>query len=543
VSGYTFTDVQGAHTIAATFSLDHHDVEASAGSGGSISPAGTTSVACGADQAYAIGADPCYSIADVVVDGGSVGAVSGYTFTNVQTTHTIAATFSLDHHAIDASAGTGGSISPSGPTSVGCGADQAYAITANSCYSVADVTVDGGSVGAVSGYTFTNVQTTHTIAATFSLDHHTIDAAAGAGGSISPSGPTSVGCGADQAYAISASSCYSIADVTVDGSSVGVVSGYTFTNVQSAHTIAASFSLNGPYTVSASAGTGGSISPSGAVSVACGATQAFAVTPTPATRSPTSPSTACRRARSPAIPSPTSRARTRSRPRSALNGPYTVTASAGSGGSISPSGAVSVACGATQAFSITANSCRSIANVTVDGVSQGAVAGYTFTNVQGTHTIAATFSVNGPYTVTASAGSGGSISPSGAVSVACGATQAFAVTANACNSIANVTGRRRVAGRRRRLHLHQRPGHAHDRGDVQRERSLHGDRVGRQRWLDLAEWRRVRRLRRDAGVRRDRQRLQLDRQRHRRRRVAGRDRRLYLHQCPGHAHDRGHVQR
>jgi hypothetical protein len=59
---------------------------------------------------------------------------------------------------------------------------------------------------------------------------------------------------------------------------------------------------------------------------------------------------------------------------------------------------VSVACGATQAFAVTASACNSIANVTVDGVSQGAVAGYTFTNVQGTHTIAATFSVNGPYT-------------------------------------------------------------------------------------------------------------------------------------------------
>jgi hypothetical protein len=64
-------------------------------------------------------------------------------------------------------------------------------------------------------------------------------------------------------------------DVAVDGSSIGAVTGYTFTNVHGAHTIAATFSLNGPYTIDASAGTGGTIAPSGAVSVACGADQAF----------------------------------------------------------------------------------------------------------------------------------------------------------------------------------------------------------------------------------------------------------------------------
>jgi hypothetical protein len=40
---------------------------------------------------------------------------------------------------------------------VACGGDQAFAVTTNDCYSIADVAVDGGSVGAVAGYTFTNV--------------------------------------------------------------------------------------------------------------------------------------------------------------------------------------------------------------------------------------------------------------------------------------------------------------------------------------------------------------------------------------------------
>jgi hypothetical protein len=138
-------------------------------------------VNCGAEQAFAISANACYSIADVVVDGSSVGAVSGYTFTNVTADHTISASFALINYTIAASAGTGGSISPSGNVSVGCGSDQAFSISAAACYHILDVTVDGGSVGAVSGYTFTNVQANHTIAASFAQNANTLTAVTGLG--------------------------------------------------------------------------------------------------------------------------------------------------------------------------------------------------------------------------------------------------------------------------------------------------------------------------------------------------------------------------
>src|SRR4029079_19319044 len=100
---------------------------------------GAVSVACGSDQAFAISANDCYSIADVVIDGGSVGPVSGYTFVNVQGSHTIAASFSqAGPYTISASAGPGGSIAPSGPTSVACGGDQASQITRTRCYEICD---------------------------------------------------------------------------------------------------------------------------------------------------------------------------------------------------------------------------------------------------------------------------------------------------------------------------------------------------------------------------------------------------------------------
>jgi chitinase len=69
---------------------------------------------------------------------------------------------------ITASAGSNGSISPSGSVVVNQGANQAFTITPNSGYNVSAVTVDGTNVGAVSTYTFSNVQANHTISATFS---------------------------------------------------------------------------------------------------------------------------------------------------------------------------------------------------------------------------------------------------------------------------------------------------------------------------------------------------------------------------------------
>ncbi len=70
----------------------------------------------------------------------------------------------------------------------------------------------------------------------------------------------------------------------------------------------------------------------------------------------------------------------------------TITAQAGSGGSISPSGTVSVTYNGSQLFYITPNAGYQIDHVVVDGVSQGAPATYSFTNIVVNHTITAYFS-------------------------------------------------------------------------------------------------------------------------------------------------------
>jgi len=233
-----------SNEVSRNVSATTYTITGSAGSGGSISPSGSTSVTSGGSQTYTITPSSGYQIANVLVDGVSVGAVSSYTFSNVTAGHTISATFSAVQvvtYTITGSAGSGGSISPSGSTSVTSGSSQTYTITPSTGYKIANVLVDGVSVGAVSSYAFSNVTANHTIAATFSTLTYTITASAGTGGSISPSGSATVNYGGSQTYTITPSTGYAIASVLVDGVSVGAVGSYSFSNVTAGHTISATF--------------------------------------------------------------------------------------------------------------------------------------------------------------------------------------------------------------------------------------------------------------------------------------------------------------
>ena len=78
----------GGGTVSSSFVI-----KANAGNGGIISPSGNVSVKRGDDQTFVINPVNGYRIADVIVDGKSVGAVSLYTFENVRANHTIEVVF------------------------------------------------------------------------------------------------------------------------------------------------------------------------------------------------------------------------------------------------------------------------------------------------------------------------------------------------------------------------------------------------------------------------------------------------------------------
>jgi hypothetical protein len=75
---------------------------------------------------------------------------------------------------------------------------------------------------------------------------------------------------------------------------------------------------------------------------------------------------------------------------------YTITATTGVNGSISPSGTVTVNWGSSKTFTIPPKTGYRIADVKVDGEPQGASPSYTFSNVKANHSIAATYALLTP---------------------------------------------------------------------------------------------------------------------------------------------------
>jgi len=160
------------------------------------------------------------------------------------------------------------------------------------------------------------------------------------------------------------------------------------------------------YTVNASAGPNGSISPSGSVEVSVGQSQTFTITPNSSgyvVEDVVVDNVSQGAITSYTFPTTTTGTHTISVTfKSAPVNIYTVNASAGPNGSISPSGTVEVNVGQTQTFTITPDTANGyvVDAVLVDGVSKGAVTSYTFpaTTTAGTHTIVATFKIEGTET-------------------------------------------------------------------------------------------------------------------------------------------------
>jgi len=142
-------------------------ISTSVSAGGTITPSGSVTVNSGDSQTFTITSNTGYKIKDVKIDGASIGAVSTYTFNSVSSDHTIEAQFEAITFTITASAGSGGSISPTGAVTVNYSDSKTFTITPNSGYKISNVKVDGGSVGSVSSYIFQNITSSHTIEATF----------------------------------------------------------------------------------------------------------------------------------------------------------------------------------------------------------------------------------------------------------------------------------------------------------------------------------------------------------------------------------------
>ena len=253
-------------------------ITSSAGENGSIAPEGKVYVPAGNSQKFDFTPDAGYAVDRVTIDGkayvnNGVNLLPGmetwkkwesYTFADVREDHTISVTFGADadsDNVPDANEGTvtltynanGGE--GSAPDAQSANKWTAVTVAKNtftrSGYSFAgwNTQADGSGEDYAAGDAFQLTGQDAVLYAQWSYNggssggvtRYTIKASAGEGGSISPSGSVRVRRGSDKTFTLTPDEGYVIADVLVDGESVGAVDKYTFESVRKAHTIEALF--------------------------------------------------------------------------------------------------------------------------------------------------------------------------------------------------------------------------------------------------------------------------------------------------------------
>lgn len=425
VSSYTFSAVSANHTISATFRPSTYTITSSAGTGGSISPSGSTSVSYGGSRTYSITPSTGYRISDVRVDNVSIGAVNTYTFSNVMANHSITASFAIITFSINASSGSGGSISPGGTVTVNYGSDRTFSIAPATGYYISDVEVDNSSVGRVTSYTFEDVISNHSISATFSILRYTITASSGAGGSVTPAGTSTFNYGSNATFNITPSTGYRIADVRIDNVSAGAISSYTFSNITSDHTISASFAII-TFSLNSSAGNGGSITPQGVTTVNYGTGQKYTVTPS------TGYYISDVKVDNVSVGPVSEYNFTNITGNHSISASFSIitfvmTSSSNTGGVVSPAGNTTVNYGSDLTYDFTPDYGFRIKDVIVDNVSKGKITSFAFTGITDNHSISVVYEPIPVYSITATAAAGGSITPAGTTDIFEGSDLTFSI--------------------------------------------------------------------------------------------------------------------
>jgi phosphodiesterase/alkaline phosphatase D-like protein len=397
--------VNYSYTIAPNGpTVTNYTITASAGANGSISPSGAVVVIAGTNQSFTIAPNSGYRAADVLVDSASVGAVTSYTFTNIQANHTISASFTaaityLGDVGTVASNTAGTTLQiPVGAAGVAAGNTvivgfasrgattynaPTVADTAGNTYKLATNAITYGHGRAYIFYAYagtalangnnitittSSVSNRVAVASVFSglLSANALDLALG-----NPTGTNNTAQGNSPTVGPTATTSQTNELI------IGVIGTEEATDA-GVGTWQNGFAT-GPQVKSTGGGTNNWRVSLGYQIVS--ATGAFTAAKTVANNPYWAATIATFKGGTPAVT-------------------YTITATAGANGSISPSGAVGVTAGNNQGFTITPNGGYRVADVLVDSVSVGAVSGYTFTNVQVNHTISASFQAIGTTTVT-----------------------------------------------------------------------------------------------------------------------------------------------
>ncbi len=365
-------------------------ITATAGQGGSISPSATVTVNEASNKTFSIIPNACYEINDVLVDGVSVGAVSTYTFNNINSNHTIFASFNLINYSVNLTVSGEGDVSGISPTVV-CGSSSTLNFSADECWQLSSVLINGVNQNiANNSLVLNNISNNLDIIVEFTEIYYSISTNIGIGGSITGL-PETVLCGSNVNFELNVDECYNLASISVNGNPISLNGNfYSITNVYANMIINVTF-VPIEYSVSVFSGTGGSINVSPTVN--CGEDLSVSLS-----------SDECYELNELKINGET---------QTVLENPFIyqnvqsnleisanftqkniiISASAGEGGSIYPVGEVELACGANQIFVISPDEAYYIYAVYVDGINYGIPESYLFSNVTENSSIEAEFAL------------------------------------------------------------------------------------------------------------------------------------------------------
>ncbi|MDY0075736.1 MAG: InlB B-repeat-containing protein [Bacteroidales bacterium] len=437
-------------------------ITATAGANGTISPLGAIEIDFGGNQSFSIIPATGYMVADVLVDGQSVGAVTQYNFTGVTQDHSIHASFEIAIYWLAYVKWGEGSFIGNTYQYVEYGGDgtpvevvpgeghyfmgwddgvtdnprtelnvtQNMIIVATLGVYAYELNYSAGANGSLSGQTSQtvyygqdgtavtaipdehydflhwsdqvtdnprtdeNISGPINVQAVFVPETYTITATSGANGTISPNGNVSVSYNDTLVFDFTPAAGYEVEDVLVDDVSVGAMESYAFEGVAENHTIHVSF-IPAIYTLTYLSQSTGYLEGETLQNVPYGgsgtAVTAFAYAGYHFDAWSDGKTTNPRVDRNVA-------GNITVTAMFAIN-TYTITATAGPNGTITPSGTIIVNEGSSKLFTIVPYTGYKINDVKIDGASIGPVGFYEFTNVTANHTIAATFSIKN-YTLT-----------------------------------------------------------------------------------------------------------------------------------------------
>jgi len=417
----------------------YYTVTSDSNEGGVITPNRIIPVKCGSDLSFSISPKTGYEIYDVLVDNESLGPLEKYKFEKITKNCSISAVFSRKKILIQSNCSEHGQINPIGDVFVYYSESQNFTVKPFDGYHISKLVIDGIPQPITNAlnfeYEFGSVTEKHSIYAQFEINTYNISCVAKGEGTVAPAGLSVCNYNDSIKFSFIPSSGFEVSSVKANGVDIGVCSGYSISPVHENVHLEVTFApIYHDINVSKdSAGTGnGTITPPG---------DSLRVTET----------TTVTLLFIPDANSEVADVKINGTSKGQLDKyifsdikadqdvvvtfnkkQFTITASCGPNGTISPSGNILVGYNETQTFSIIPNTgdiTYIVRDVIVDGTSKGSSGTYSFTEVKKDHTIFAYFtkSNDGGHLITATASDGGIISPSGAFYAAAGSNIVFTI--------------------------------------------------------------------------------------------------------------------